>query len=223
MQAAIPIAGSLIGGYFQNKASKDATKAQTSAANQAIGQNQAMFQQVRGDLQPYMQGGQAGLANLLGGNYTESPGYQYMKSEGLGAVDASAAARGQLNSGGHSLDLMRHAEGMAAQDYGNWWNQQMGLAQLGQNSAAGVGAMGMNSANTIGGYLGAAGQAQANGAISQGNNIANTVGQLGAGLGGLLGGQSSYGGGQQASNFGLPSPVSPYANASYGTSGSWFS
>lgn len=222
--AAIGIGSALIGGYFQNKAAKDATKATTNASNAAIAQQNAMFQQMRGDLSPYMQAGQQGLAALTGNKYEQSPGYQYLMDEGLKGVDAMAAARGQINSGGHNLDLLRHAEGIAAQDYNNWWARQSDLARIGQASAAGVGAAGMGMASNIGGYLGAMGNAQAQGAFNQGNNIANTVGNIGNGLQGLLGQSSygSYGGGNNAAQFGLPPPVTPYANAGYGTSGSWF-
>lgn len=222
--AAVAIGSSLIGGYFQNKASKDATKAQTSAANQSIAAQQAALAQMRGDLMPYNQGGLGALANLTGNNYEASPGYQYLKDEMVSGIDASAAARGQLYSGGHSLDLARHVNGLAAQDYNNWWNRNMGLAQLGQNSAAGAGMAGMGAANQIGSAYGNMGQAQANGAIAQGNNWANTISNVGTGLGSILGGASApaYGGGATASSYGLPAPVTPYANTGYSNGNTGF-
>lgn len=188
--AAIPIAGSLIGGYFQNKASKDATKAQTQASQQAINYQKYMFDQMRGDLSPYMQAGQQGLAGLAGG-YEASPYYAYQKKEMLDGLNASHAALGSLYSGGTDIDRMRHINGLAAADQAQWFGQQMDLSRLGQASAAGVGVAGMSTANNVGGYLGAMGGAQANGALMQGNNWANTAQQVGNGLSGLLG-QSSY-------------------------------
>jgi hypothetical protein len=218
--AAVPIVGSLIGGYFQNKAAKDATKAQTQSNQQAIDYSKYMFDTMRGDEQPFMQAGQQGLAALAGG-YQASPFYAYQKKEMLDGLNASHAALGSLYSGGTDIDRMRHINGLAAADQAQWFGQQMGLAGLGQNAASQTGVAGMNNANNVGGYLQNQGIAQANGAISQGNNWANTIGQIGAGLGGLMG-QSSYGAPTQATNYGIPAPVSPYASTNYGTSGSWF-
>jgi hypothetical protein len=205
-------------GLYGASQQKKAASAQKDAAQAQLDFQQNVYNQSQQNYAPYLQAGQQGLAALQGNQYEQSPGYQYLKDEQLGAVDASAAARGQLYSGGHSLDLMRHAEGLAAQDYNNWWSRQMGLANLGQASAAGVGA---------------AGQAAANGMASGYGNLANAQGsQYGAiaggltGLGGLLtsafgGGSSSYGGGSNASSFGLPAPVDPYAGTSWsGSTGS---
>jgi hypothetical protein len=190
-EAAIGIGSALIGGYFQDKAAGKAADATTNASQQAIAAQQAALAQMRGDLMPYTQGGLQGLGALLGNKYEQSPGYAYQKQEMMSGLNADHAARGSLYSGGTDIDRMRHLQGLAAQDYGNWWNRNLGLAQLGQSSAAGVGNAGMSAANATGGYLGAAGLGQANAAIMQGNNWANTAQQLGTGLSGLLG-QSSY-------------------------------
>lgn len=189
--AAIGLGSTLIGGYFQNKASNKAVQAGKDATAQQIAAQQAALAQMRGDLMPYNQGGLNALANLQGGKYTESPGYQYAKQEMMSGLNADHAARGSLYSGGTDIDRMRHLNGIAAQDYNNWWSQQMGLAQLGQNSAAGVGMAGMNAANQMGNAYGNQGALAANAAIMQGNNWANTANQLGTGLAGLFG-SSSY-------------------------------
>lgn len=180
------VASALFGASQQKKAAQ----AQSQSNQQAIDYQKYMFDQMRGDLQPFMQGGLQGLAALTGNKYEQSPGYQYLKDEMISGVDASAAARGQLYSGGHGLDMARHINGLAAQDYGNWWNRNLGLAQLGQSSAAGVGAAGLSTANNVGGYL-----------QNQGNAAASGYGAMagaGYGIGNILGNvfapkpQSSY-------------------------------
>lgn len=46
------------------------------------------------------------------------PGYQFAKQEGLGAIEASAAARGMLNTGGVPKQLYSWADKFANQNYG---------------------------------------------------------------------------------------------------------
>ena len=101
---------------------------------------------------------------------------------------------------------------MASQNYNNWYGQNMGLAQLGQASAAGVGAAGMNMAGNIGNAYNNTANAQASAYGAQGQ----AFGTLAGSVLGAYKPQSSYGGGSSAGGYGLPSPVDPYANTSWG-------
>jgi hypothetical protein len=170
---------------MQNKAAKKASSAQQQASDAAIAEQRRQFDAFQANEAPFMQFGQnqlAGLGALNAGDYSgfeNSPDYLYARDQALYGIDHSAAARGQLYSGGHSLDLAHELNGIASQNLGNYRGALQWGANLGQNAASGVGQAGMNSANQIGGYLQNAGDAQASGYLAQGNNNANLLNQLG--------------------------------------------
>lgn len=152
----------------QKKAAQGAANAQTQASNAAIGEQRAAREQMRNDLSPYMQAGGGALAQLQALNsgdmssFKSSPDYQFALEQGIQGLDRSAAARGSLFSGGQQADLMRFGQGLATQNYNNYYSRLADLARMGQNSAAGVGSAGMGAASNIGNFMTGAGQAQAN-------------------------------------------------------------
>lgn len=112
-----------------------------------------------------------------------SPGYQFRLGEGIKALDASAAARGRLLSGSQTKAVQQYGEGLAASEYGDYWNRLASLAGAGQTSASGTasqaGATGANVGNTIlQGGIGA-GNARASGYNALGQGIANGIGAVG--------------------------------------------
>lgn len=216
----VPAALSVVGAVIGAKGQKDAAKAQAQGAQGSMDWIKSVYGDSQGNLNPYIQGGQQGLQNLLANNYTQSPGYQYLKDETMGAVDARNANAGSYWSGGANLDMARHINGLAAQDYQNWWNNQMGLAQLGAQAGTALGGIGSGTFNGVqSAYSGIANAAGAKAGANAGmwGSILNGAGQI---IGGAS--QSAYGGGSNASNFGLPPPVDPYANTNWGSSGSYF-
>lgn len=62
------------------------------------------------------------------------PGYQFAQEEGLQALDRSAAARGRLQSGRHSKDLLRFGTGLADSTFGDQFARLMGLSGQGQQA-----------------------------------------------------------------------------------------
>lgn len=124
--------GGLIGG-----------KTQADAAKQAAANQMAQFEATREDLSPYRDGGQRGLDaymselgfgesgynapsqpdfsySSVADGFQESPGYGYAMDQMQRAVQNSASARGNLHSGATQLELMRHANGLASQDFNNY-------------------------------------------------------------------------------------------------------
>lgn len=154
--AAIGGAATVYGSSKQSKATKKA--AQTSADAQTQAQ-----EQLRADLEPWTQAGRNALAptqDLLGlngqgaadaamANFQKSPGYDFQMSEGLKAIDSGAAARGLLQSGATREAEQTFGQNLANQEFGTYYNRLMGMAQMGQNSAAGVGASGVQTAQGI--------------------------------------------------------------------------
>lgn len=132
--------------------------------------------------QPYLSSGTSALSRLERLNsgdfsaFEESPDYRFAFDQGNEAILRGAASRGALNAGGTDVDLQRFGQGLASQNYGNYYSRLANLAQLGQQSAQAAGGQAVGAQNQIG-------QAQAGGAI----NSANAWGNFASGLGGLAG------------------------------------
>lgn len=181
-----------------------AANAQEHAADNASNTQMAMFNADKAILQPYVAGGEQGLNMLTSriGDLTtpinmdettlrNTPGYQFNLTQGLKATQNSAAARGLGVSGAALKGAAGYATGLADSTYqnqfnnantnqSNAYNRLMGLTQIGQASAAGVGSAGIATGNSIasntigaGNAAAAADMAGAAGITSAGNSAAN--------------------------------------------------
>ena len=125
--------------------SSQAARAQRSAANQAANTQQAMFERQVELQEPFRQAGltaQNRLMELLGlggtatapgyGRYARDfgmsdfeadPGYGFRMSEGMKALERSAAARGGLLSGATLRGVQRFGQDLASQEYQNAFNR----------------------------------------------------------------------------------------------------
>lgn len=195
------VAGAVIGGaatvYGSSKQSKAIQGAQESAdalSRESMAYQREAAQQQRTDLAPYTAAGLQSLPaaqNLLGlngpeyaaqamGNFQQNPGYQYQLSEGLRAVDSGAAARGMLRSGATMKAEQTLGANLANQSFDTYYNRLMGLTQIGQNSAAGVGAAGIQTANSQANVLGNMAQTAASAGSAQASIYGNTASALGS-------------------------------------------
>lgn len=190
--------------YSANKASQ----AQQNAANTAAQTSLSMYNTTRGDLSPYRDiGATAGsdLTNRLTeltspivmdqATLEKTPGYQFNLTQGLKAVQNSAAARGLGASGAALKGASTFATGLADSTYqqqfanaqqnqANAYNRLKGLVDLGENAAAQTGNAGTAAANTA-----------ANAQIGAGNAAAagyNATGQAIAGAANNIGGYYAY-------------------------------
>lgn len=204
--------------YSANKAAD----AQKKAAGQGVAAQQEQYQQTRADLAPYRdQGTQSTnlMSDLYGFNGPEAqararesfqsdPGYQFQRSEGLRAVEGSAAARGSALSGGTMKALQSYGTGLADQSYGNWYQRLANMQGIGQNAAAQTGNAGSNAANNISNLYGQAGAAQAGGYLAAGNAITGSLSDAAKAYGYYKGGGfNQYGAPPPASSVGqLPNP-----------------
>lgn len=106
-------------------------------------------------------------------SFVESPGQQYLQEQGERAVMRNAAAAGGM--GGQVLqELQRQGQGLAQQDFGNYFNRLAGTAQQGQQAAGQLAGYGAQRANTL-----------ANLASQGAANRANLLSSLGSGASGL--------------------------------------
>lgn len=190
------VAAAAVAAYGSYAASNNAKKGQKSAANAAMAATQQNYDRTATNLNPYINAGGNALGTmqaLNSGDYSAfkvSPDYQFALTQGLQGLDRSAAARGSLYSGGHSTDIMNYAQGLASQNYSNFYNRLAGLAQSGQAAASNLGSIGTGNAATIGNASMYAANANANAAYNNANTLGNFAGQAANALGNYYGNQT---------------------------------
>ena len=208
--AVIGAVGAIGAAKMSADASDKAAGAASKAGNASLALQRQAYETQQANLQPYMQLGTGAIDKITAlnnGDYSgfiNSPDYQFTLQQGMQGLDRSAAARGSLYSGGHSADLTKYAQGLASTQLGNYRSNLMGLVNLGQNSAAGVGQAAQNYANSSGTLLSSMANATGNAAISSGN-------AWGDALGGLSGIASRY-----ASSYGTGTTTTAPATGNYG-------
>lgn len=121
-------------------------------------------------------------------DFQADPGYQFRMAEGQKALERSAAARGGLGGGATLKALANYGQNFASNEYQNAhtrftdgqtrrFNNLMGLANMGQNSAAMTGQAGQNYANQASNLYTNNANAQGAAAIAQANSMNNLIGQ----------------------------------------------
>ena len=170
------VVGTVASAVISSNASRSAANAQQRAADAAVAEQQRQYDQTRQDQMPWMDAGRNALTRLQDpAAFTASPSYDFRRTEGLRGINQSAAARGGALSGNALRALTDFNSNLASNEYGSWWNQQAGLAGLGQNSVNAVGAAGANAANNISNTLIGAGDARASGIQGQANAITGGI------------------------------------------------
>jgi hypothetical protein len=209
--AGVGAIGSIVGGALSAGAQKDAAAQQAALGRDQIAENRRQYDQSRADLAPYRDAGYTSLKDLVAGtrpggqfdktftnaDFVKDPGYQFRMDEGARGVDASAAARGGVLSGGALKALARYQQGYASNEFGaaydrfndnltGRYNRLAGLAGTGQTATnSGIAAgQAMNTANAnargkIADSIGSAGNATASMYAGVGNTISQTANNLG--------------------------------------------
>lgn len=198
------VVGGVIGAVASSSAAGKAADAQRDAANTASGTQLQMYNQTRDDQAPWRTAGGTAIGQLSAGtqaggefnrnftmaDFNADPGYQFRMDQGSKALQASAAARGGLMSGGTLKSLDRYGQDYASNEYGNAYNRfnndqttrfnrLSSIAGVGQTSVGQTGAAGANAANQIGSNTIGAGNAQAAGYVGQANAVNNGISSLG--------------------------------------------
>jgi len=125
--------------------------------------------------------------------FRTSPGFQFQLEQGQQALDRSAAARGQLLSGRGVKETQRFGQGLAQQDFGNFFNRLAGVVGLGQATTNQINVLGQNAATNIGNALSAEGAARASGIVGQTNALTSGLSGLGQAAGFGLGNSGGFG------------------------------
>lgn len=199
----LPLIAAGIGGVASIIGSRSAARTQANAAEaaakaqaKATRETNARLGQWRAEdiarLDPYARSGTAGqnaLAFELGlgprpdgyAGFQASPGYQFAMDQGREAVEGSVAARSGLNSGAALAELTRFGQGLANQEYGNFFNRLAGLAGTGLSAVGGQADVGQRYGNAIANNMLGAGQSTAQGIANAGNaRAAGTIGGVNA-------------------------------------------
>lgn len=200
--AAAITGGALIGGgmvaqgYFGNKSSKKAAKAQANAMDAYLAQMRKGRDNALSYQKPYEETGRSGLSLLqqyLTGDpaatqnrLEQSPGYQFRLNQGQNSIQNLLASRGGLKSGAAMKALEEYAQGTASQEFGNQVNYLQNLANMGQQSATVMGnaemMAGTNMANASQQGILGQGMAMANRDAQMGNVIGGGMSQMGGSL-----------------------------------------
>lgn len=219
------VGSAVIGGIASNRAAST----QARAAQQAGEVQRDIFERQVELQEPWRQAGITAL-NRLGTGFTgqvdltQDPGYAFRMSEGMKALERSAAARGGLLSGAMLKGAQRFGQELGSQEYQNAYNRA--LTQY--NTTAALAGVGQTATNALSGAAGQYGQnaaeaiqnaaaARASGYVGGANALTSA---LGTGLNYMQGqnyldvlrnrpGQTpGYGGGGAYPSM----PVDPYAN-----------
>ena len=209
---AATIASSVGSAAIGSRAASKAAKTQAQAAQEASNLQREMFERQIGLQAPFREAGltaQNRFMELMGlgaptgagdfgryardfsmEDYQQDPGYAFRLSEGMKALERSAAARGGLLSGSMMKGAQRFGQGLASEEFQNAFNRYqinranqldplaslMGAGQSGANILTG-------QAGQLGQQLGenamGAGNARASGYIGSANALANALGTVG--------------------------------------------
>ena len=196
--AVVGAGASLIGGSKQAKASKDAAKEQRKATQATIKAQEKALERQIGLQEPFRQTGVNALADYTAASqytpfgmpqFEADPGYSFRMSEGLKALERSAASRGILQSGQTLKDITRFGQDAASQEYQNAFQRYLTERQarlqpleyrigLGQAAASGQAANVGSSATNVGNLTTSLGNINSAGIMGQSNAYNNMLSNI---------------------------------------------
>lgn len=217
---AVGTAASIIGSSKQAAAAREAAREQTKATKAAMAAQEKALERQIGLQEPFRQSGVNALTEYgTASQYTPfgmdqfnaDPGYQFRMSEGLKALERSAASRGILASGETLKNITRFGQDTASQEYENAFQRylkerEQRLAPLEYRIGIGQRATDAQSGNiggtaqTTGRMTEDLGNIRASRSIAQGNAFADSMNAI-----------SSFASGT-AQGYGQMKAANPYQN-----------
>jgi hypothetical protein len=203
----IPAAAALIGGRQSAKAAQGAADTSAAATDRATELQREMFNRNIELNAPFREAGVNALNKLVPmtdyqnfgmDQFQQDPGYAFRMSEGMKGLERSAAARGNLLSGGTLKGIQRFGQDLASQEYQNAFNRYgiererrlsplQSLAGVGQTTSRELGAAGTGFANTMGNLGMNQAGVQGNAQMARASAYGNTLNQLSSLAGGYFG------------------------------------
>lgn len=207
--------GSIMGGTEMAAATKEAAKIAAEASKYGVDTQNAMFQKQIELQRPWQETGMRALqeAERVKGfmpaaftgkvDLAADPGYAFRLSEGLKALNRSAAAKGGMISGGALKAAERYGQDYGSQEYSNAYNRALteynaavNRENTGYNRLAALANVGQTAANTLSNAAGTTGANVASTAMTGGTNAANAALSGGQALGSMyqgIGNNLGYG------------------------------
>lgn len=202
--AAAVVGSAVVGSVASSRAAGKAADAQSKASAAGIAEQQRQFDALQELFKPYVQAGNSSLTaqlDLLGlngkaaadqaiSNIENGPQFQAMMQQGENSILQNAAATGGLRGGNTQGALAQFRPQLLSQLINDQFTKLGGVTSIGQNSAAGQGNAGMQSAQNVSGLLQQQGAAQAGAQLARGQMFGDIAGGVGtfAALGGFSGG-----------------------------------
>ena len=209
--AGIGAAGTVASGAMASSAAKKAANTQAQAAADAQVAQERMFQKQIELQEPFRQAGltaQQQIMQLLGiggdqnaagygslakpfgmDQFQQDPGYAFRQSEGMKALERSAAARGGLLSGSTMKGIQRFGQDLASQEYQNAFNRYQVERAARLNPLQSLMGSGQSSANVLTSAAGQQGQNEAsnlyNAAQARASGYVGSANALGSALSGI--------------------------------------
>lgn len=161
------LGSAVLGAYGANRAAST----QADAARGAQDVQRDIFNRQVELQEPWRQAGINALGKLQSGDVMGymDPSYQFRLSEGLKAMQRTAAARGGLLSGGALKEAQRYGQGLASTEYGNAFNRLASLAGVGQAATNQLGSAASTYGSNVGNLMTDAANARASGYAGVGN------------------------------------------------------
>jgi hypothetical protein len=209
----------------QAGAAGNAASLQSQNAQQALQFQEQQWNTQQKNMAPWLQAGQGAVGQLsnlaqnfqpwnqqfqapTGATEQNDPGYQFRLQQGNQALQNSAAASGNLLTGGTAKAIQQYGQDYASNEYSNVYNRALGqyqqnynifeqnqanqfnrlasVAGAGQTAAGQLGQQGQGAANNISNTLLGSGQQIGNSLLNQGAATASGyAGVANAGIGGL--------------------------------------
>jgi hypothetical protein len=183
--------------------SKKAADAQKDAAKKAAKTQQEALAAQTELAKPYVEAGKNALAEYQKlapyqdfgmAQFQADPGYQFRMSEGMKALERSAAARGLLQSGGTLKGIQQYGQNLASSEYENAFSRYLTqrearmdpyryLTGMGQAAAAGQAANVGTTGAALADIAAQRGNVQAAGTMGAVNALAGGIGQVAQGVG----------------------------------------
>jgi hypothetical protein len=190
--AAIAGGAALISAKISSNATKEAAETQGAATEAGISETRRQFDKMQEVLSPYVQAGEGAMAQqqaLMGlagpeaqaaalKGITEGEEFKSLTAQGENAILQNASATGGLRGGNTQAALAQFRPQVLSSLINQQYGRLGGLAQLGQASAAGVGAAGMQTGANIAGLLQGQGEAAAAAQLASGQAYAQVPGQI---------------------------------------------
>ena len=190
--------GGITGAKQAGEAAERAGEVQAGAAREAIEEQRRQFDKLVEIMAPYVQAGVGGggatgalqaqqeLLGLRGARaqqraisgLEQSPILQALTRQGEEALLQRASATGGLRGGNVQAALAQFRPQLLSDVIQQQYSNLGGLTKIGQASAAGQAAAGMESAGAIGDLLGQAGAARAGGIMGRGGVARQTFGDI---------------------------------------------